>query len=215
MSAIEGTFQYFYCTRSLSGLPHPDVPTRDVTNTQGAGYKTEPHLEKRIENWCRCRAPSIRAAAKRGRRMAAEGGQHYLLLTTRHPHDRCPFVVGVMPFSEKEFGRVLHQHPGRWSDNDFLPYASDERMKLVRFADAFPLSSWMGDEAIHTIPGGQGGRGRVPENLLRQVLKHFSVKPDLTNAFLKNVSALEKHLTETNATEWKEYKSRLPHRGCC
>src|SRR6266545_4401178 len=125
MKTIEGRFQFFYCMRNLAELPHPDVPTRDVTNTYGRGHKTEPHLEKKVENWCRCRARFVTAAVGRARQLAREGGQHYLLLTTRRPSDGKPFVVGVMPFTEKSFGHLRQRHPGRWSKEDYLPYASD------------------------------------------------------------------------------------------
>jgi len=215
MNTIEGRFQYFYCTHSLTSLPHSDVPTRDVTNTRGAGCKTEPNLEKKLENWCRCRALFITAAAKRGRWIANQGGQHYLLLTTRHPHDHRPFVVGVMPFSEQRYSRLLRQYPGRWSEKDYLPYPSDEQMKLVSFGDAFPLSHWMQKENIRSIPGGQGGRGRVPETLLLKILMHFSKLPDQSYEFIKNVKTLEKRLKQFDPVMWREYKSRLPNQRCC
>jgi hypothetical protein len=84
MKAVEGTFQYFYCTRSLSDLPHPDVPTRDVTDTWRRGNKTEPYLEKRVENWCSCRARFITAAAKRANATKARKPQRTrsILLTS-------------------------------------------------------------------------------------------------------------------------------------
>jgi len=214
MIANEARFQYFYCTRSLAALPYPDVPTRDVTNTRGAGYKTEPHLEVRAENWCRCRALFITAAAKRGRKLAAEGGQHYLLLTTRRPEDAHPFIVALMPFSENAFVRLLQRNPGRWSDEDYLPYTSDRRLKLVSFRDAFSLKGWMKNEGL-TTPGGQGGRGIVPDNLLRRAIAHFSTKQDQTKAFLDNVCALETQLKKTDAAHWADYKGRLRDRGGC
>jgi hypothetical protein len=213
VTVVAGTFQYFYSTRELSKLPYPEVPTRDVTNSNKAGYKTEPFLEQRLENWCKCRAIFVTAAAKRSLRMSTNGGQHYLLLTTRHPVSRKPFVVGLMPFVSNRFYRMLRRHPGRWSREDYLPYVSDRRMKLVAFEDAFPLQNWMSQEGNSTIPGGQGGPGRVPNDLLRRVLRHFSVKPDRTNAFLANVRRLKILLRTTDREKWKEYQDRLPTGG--
>jgi hypothetical protein len=154
MKLWDGRFQFFYCTRILAALPHPRVPTRDVTNTHGQGFKTEPHLEEKVENWCPCRARFVTPATLRARELAREGGQHYFLLTTRRPSDGHAFVVAVMPFAEKAFLRLCRRHRERWSDEDYLPYVSDDRMKLVSFESTFSLRNWMKEERLRTIPGG-------------------------------------------------------------
>jgi hypothetical protein len=215
MKIIEGTFQYFYCTSSFGDLPHPDVPTRDVTNTRGQGNKTEPFLERGVENWCPCRARFITPAVKRARKMAGEGGQHYLLLTTRHPDDHEAFVVGIMPFAQESFARLQKRQHDRWSENGYLPYVSDRRMKLVTFEHAFPLAKWMHKEGVRAVPGGRGGRGRVPEQLLAQIVAHFAGKRDRTSAFIANVKALERSLRETNRQAWKDYAGRVGGSGKC
>jgi hypothetical protein len=212
MKPIDGRFQFFYCTRSLAELPHPDVPTRDVTNTHGQNYKTEPYLEKRVENWCPCRARFITPATLRARDLAKEGGQHYLLLTTRRPSDGHPFVVAIMPFAERAFLRLCRCHPGKWSERAHLPYVSDDRMKIVGFESAFSLWKWMKEKGLRAIPGGRGGRGRVPEELLSRIRAHFSAKPDRTRAFLANVKALERRLKNSNPTAWDDYNRRLGRR---
>jgi hypothetical protein len=208
MHTIEARFQYFYCTSSPE-LPHPDVPTRDVTNTRGAGYKTEPYLEERTENWCKCRARFITPAVKRAISSIAEGGNHYLLLTTRHPRDWKPFIVGLMPFSLSAFERLRGRFPNRWSQNTYLPYVSDNRLKLASFQDAFLLTDWMRGEKVDTIPGGQGGRMVVPKDLLQRVVDHFSSIPNHTKAFLENVTKLEKELRQTNPQQWHHYQNSL------
>src|SRR5688572_16408846 len=128
MNISEARFQYFYCTEDLSGLPNREVPTRDVTNTRGAGTKTEPHLEVRAENWCPCRARFVTPWVKRAQNLTGSGDQHYLLLTTRHPQTGEVFVVGVMPYSEDARARLEKRFPGRWHAG-FQPYVSDARMK--------------------------------------------------------------------------------------
>ena len=154
MAGTAGTFQYFYCSKKLSELPNPDIATRDVTNSNGRGHKTEPLLELRLENWCKCRAMFVTAAANRGLRMAANGGQHYLILTTRHPYSRKAFIVGLMPFARKRFDQILRRYAGRWSKENYLPYVADRRMKIISFEDAFSLDEWMGANEECTIPGG-------------------------------------------------------------
>lgn len=58
MKQVVGCFQFFYSSRDPA-LTCPDVPTRDVTNSARAGFKTEPLLEKRLENWCACRKTMV------------------------------------------------------------------------------------------------------------------------------------------------------------
>ena len=207
MNTAEARFQYFYCTKTLGSLPHPDVPTRDVTNTRGAGTKTEPHLEVRAENWCRCRAYFITPAVKRARWLEDQGGRHYLFLTTRRPSDERPFVVGVMPFSTKALQRLMFRFPARWSDETFLPYVSGDELKLVSFIDAYPLGS-------KSVPGGQGGRGIVPEDLLHEVLAHLSAKKDRTEEFLDNVHELESRL-KRSPVRWADYRNRVTKGAGC
>ena len=79
---MEGCFQFFYASQE-STLPHPDVPTRDVTDTWNAGRKTEPHLERMMENWCPCRARFVTAEVRRALELAANGDSHFMILTTR------------------------------------------------------------------------------------------------------------------------------------
>ena len=43
-----GRLHYFYHS------PSSDLPIRDVLGEQGAGCKTEPHLERNAENYCCC-----------------------------------------------------------------------------------------------------------------------------------------------------------------
>src|SRR5262245_29731206 len=99
---MRAIFQFFYSSRE-AGLPFPDVPTRDVTNTHGAGHKTEPNLERRMENWCPCRASMVTKAAKVARNLAIKGERHYLVLTTRDPQTGDALAVGLMPFSPASF----------------------------------------------------------------------------------------------------------------
>ncbi len=148
----------------------------------------------------------VTAAANRGLRMAANGGQHYLILTTRHPCSRRAFIVGLMPFARKRFDQILRRYAGRWSKENYLPYVADRRMKIVSFEDAFSLDEWMSENDKSTIPGGQGGIIRVPDHLLNRVIRHFASKTDRTRAFLSNVRHLENELRQKRPDKWKEYK---------
>jgi hypothetical protein len=92
-------------------------------------------------------------------------------------------------------------------------------MKIVSFEDAFSLDEWMGENDKSTIPGGQGGIIRVPDNLLNRVIRHFASKTDRTRAFLSNVRHLENELRQKRPDKWKEYKrcfvGGLREAQCC
>lgn len=73
----------------------------------------------------------------------------------------------------------------------------------------------MKSEGLTTIPGGQGGRGVVPDDLLQQVLEDFSTKQDQTKAFLKNVAALQTRLRKADPAQWEQYSIRIHRDGSC
>src|SRR6266481_3566531 len=81
---IVGCFQFFYASAEAD-LPNPDVPTRDVTNTWKAGHKTEPFLERRLENWCAYRALMVAPRVREALAITALKGNHYMILTTKRP----------------------------------------------------------------------------------------------------------------------------------
>ncbi len=73
---LKGRLQLYYHSK-LSRLP-----VRDVTNSQGEGPKTEPHLEIGAENYiCSCMQPNIRGFCK--------SDEKYLFLFTNCKNREC------------------------------------------------------------------------------------------------------------------------------
>ena len=78
----KGRLQYFYHS------PSSKLPIRDVMNEQGAGYKTEPHIEMGGENFLKtCFQSSIRSHALTDER--------YLFLMTTCRNQEFPDVYGT------------------------------------------------------------------------------------------------------------------------
>ncbi len=209
---MEAIFQFFYSSK-VTDLLHPDMPTRDVTNSQGAGHKTEPNLERHMENWCPCRARSVSKAAECGQGLAAKGEQHYLILTTKHPTNGKALAVGIMPFSQKHFVAALRKYGERW--NGRLPYVSDESLKICSFSDGFPLDMSKSKDGRKHVPGSRCARVHVPEELLAKILGHFKSKKNKIEEFLKNIHDLEARLKKENPSHYKDYISRNPVGGHC
>jgi len=115
--AQTGRLHFFYHS------PSSKYPVRDVCGEQGHGEKTEPHIEKKAENYCRnCLQGNI-VGFLRSR-------EKYLFLFTtcknpemaRYLNER--FVVGYI-----KKARALWR--GRW--------AVQGALRLVSFEDSFPL----------------------------------------------------------------------------
>jgi hypothetical protein len=203
-------FQFFYSSNETD-LPYRHVPTRDVTNSQGQGHKTEPNLERGMENWCACRPRPITAAAKLALSFEANGTQHYVVLTTRHPQTQEAIAVGLMPFSKKAFTAALGKYRNRWRDR--LPYVSDRRLKLLSFGDAFPLHATKSKDGKRHVPGSRYAPIHVPDELLPKLRQHFASKKNRTNEFLRNVCFLEERLAKENASAFIAYSSRNARRA--
>ena len=210
---MEAIFQFFYSSK-VTDLPHPDMPTRDVTNSQGAGNKTEPNLERYMENWCSCRAQFVSKAAERGRDLSAKGEPHYLILTTKHPKTGTAFAVGLMPFSQNNFAKALQKYEKRWGGR--LPYVSDESLKICPFFDGFPLEMCKSKDGSEHVPGSRYAPVLVrPEKLLVKIINHFKSKKSGIKEFLENVRFLETRLAKENPSDFKDYISRNHADGHC
>lgn len=205
MKKKQGFFQFFYASKK-DDLPCPDIPTRDVTNTCKAGHKTEPHLEKHMENWCPCRARYVRVRVREAQNLHQLGGQHYMILTTNHPENRTGYAVGILVFSKKAYDSVRNRYPNRWKD--YLPYVGSAESKLVSFEDAFHLRQ-------RRLPGKRCGIVNAHDKLLRQIIDHFQTKKDQTDKFLKNVRHLEHWLKKNRPKDWKRYRQRKAGVGNC
>jgi hypothetical protein len=202
---MKAIFQFFYSSK-IKELPHQSVPTRDVTNSCGQGHKTEPNLERQMENWCSCRPKPVTTAAIAAKKLDAKGEKHYLVLTTRHPETGQAFAVGLMPFSEKNHTAALRKYKERWGER--RPYVSDHRMKICSFSDSFPLDENESKDGSKHVPGSRYALVHVPDELLGKIINHFESKKNKTDAFLKNVRALEKILSKTNPEAFQEYRQR-------
>jgi hypothetical protein len=207
---IGGSFQFFYSSRARN-LPNPDIPTRDVTNTAHAGNKTEPFLERRCENWCRCRAQMVTAAVRDAESMVSRAGKHFLVLTTRHPHTGRHYAVGLMEYSSKASEELRSSFRGRW--RGYKPYVADH-CKLVSFKHAYELDSWMKNANTKYMPGKRYGRVKAPLSLLRKIVEHFASLSDETDKFLSNVCFLERILKNNgHSLIWSDYEARVNGRS--
>lgn len=215
---MPGIFQFFYSSCETD-LPHPDVPTRDVTNTWNAGHKTEPFLEERCENWCRCRAQFVTRAAKEGDRVVAAGSRHAMILTTRRPTDGREFAVGFLEYSPQESLALRRRFRGRWKG--YRPYVGSPDSKLVAFSDAFDLHAWMQSRRppVKFMPGKRYGLVvNAPQSLFDAIERHLRGKRDRRTEFLENVAFLARRLQRTAAPAvWHNYDRRvkgLPSSRC-
>jgi hypothetical protein len=206
MKQVVGCFQFFYSSRDGT-LPHLDVPTRDVTNTAHAGYKTEPLLERRLENWCACRKSMVTPRVRDARQVTASGGDHYMILTTKRPGDRHEFAVGLLKFSQQAYRRLLKAHPRRW-DSTHQPYPGDMTSKIVRFTEAYSLKKWMKEAQTDHMPGLRCGIVKAPPDLLDDIIRHFGSLADHRTDFLTNVAYLERKLQQEKPDKWADYQMR-------
>jgi hypothetical protein len=209
MKQVVGCFQFFYSSRDGT-LPHLDIPTRDVTNTANAGYKTEPLLERRLENWCACRASMVTPRARDALSVTAASGQHYMILTTKRPIDGHEFAVGFLKFSRSAYRTLLKRYPMRWNLKH-QPYPGDFRSKLVRFSEAYSLRAWIDARPRRKkyMPGIRCGIVKAPSSLLNDILKHFSALSDRRAEFLANVAHLERQLKRNYPVKiWRNYENR-------
>lgn len=206
MKQLVGCFQFFYSSRDRT-LPHSGVPTRDVTNTAHAGYKTEPLLEKWLENWCACRKTMVTPRVREALNVTSCDGDHYMILTTKRPADGHEFAVGILKFSPVAYDTLLKAYPRRW-DPSHQPYPGDNSSKIVPFAEAYSLKRWMQRANKNYMPGLRCGIVKAPPELLNDILRHFSSLVDRRTDFLGNVAYLERKLKKTKPDKWADYMSR-------
>jgi hypothetical protein len=205
---MEACFQFFFSSKE-ERLPYPEVPTRDVTNAWRQGHKTEPHFERMMENWCPCRAPSVRGSVLRALDALNVGSRHCMILTTNHPHTNQELAVGVLYFSAPGYNRAVARFPGRWSRKKYLPYVGSSGSKLVSFKHAFRLHPWMIANRKH-LPGKRYGivyADSCPD-LVQRIVDHFAGAADQIQRFLINVRHLERRLKRDDPKAWKDYWNR-------
>lgn len=124
-----GRLQFFYHS------PVSDLPVRDVLNKHGQGHKTEPYLEKSAENYCvPCLQKNILGFL--------DSNEKYLFLFTRRSNpgnDRNRYIVGYLTKQRRLLQRRLDK-----KGKEQCHYAVQGPIKLVSFAEAFPLKSLTG-----------------------------------------------------------------------
>ncbi len=113
-----GRLHFFYHS------PSSPLPVRDVLGEQGAGWKTEPYIEKGAENYCReCLPANIRGFLKSREKYL------FLFTTCRDKQSGDVGKVLIVGYIEKERCEL---RPGGF-------YAVLGRTRLVSFAKAYTL----------------------------------------------------------------------------
>lgn len=156
-----GYLQFYYHSKEVP------LPVRDVTNTQGAGWKTEPCIERKAENYCSdCYQTNVNSFAGQDRRYM------FLYTTCRHdgiPQDGDRFISA---FIEKERvlridGRTVVQGP----------------MKIVPFSDACPLEE--------VAPRNLRGAKKLDREQTRRVMEYLDDAPNIYEECVEVVEELE------------------------
>lgn len=113
-----GRLHFFYHS------PSSKLPIRDVLNEQKHGYKTEPYIEKRAENYCvKCYQTNIRGFLKSKEKYL------FLFTTCRYKPSKHLGKVYIVGYIEK---RRHELRPGGF-------YAAIGPLKMFPFNDAWPL----------------------------------------------------------------------------
>ena len=158
-----GRLHYFYHS------PSSDLPIRDVLGEQGKGRKTEPHLERRAENYCcLCWQPNIVSFLK--------SNQKYLFLFTKcarkgseHEGGRC--IVGYI-CKEKCVDRGSF-------------WAVTGETKVYSFDNAFPLSE------VSLARNARHVQRVLTTSQTARVLESFRGKRSILAACLRQLSDLK------------------------
>lgn len=159
-----GRLQFFYHS------PRSHLPVRDILNDQRHGYKTEPHIEKNAENYCRACVPQNIRGFLRGR-------EKYLFLFTRCMNKKMRnsgklFVVGYIVKGDYEL------RPGGF-------YAVIGKTQIFSFEDAYPLRPNGNPRHLRKI------RCRVETDRIRD---HFDGKKNILKECVAEVRKLKRQL---------------------
>jgi hypothetical protein len=169
-----GMVQYFYSD------PDSPLPVRDVCNKQGAGFKTEPHLENQSENYLKaCMQTNIQCAIK--------NGIDYLFLVTMCRNKALPdsfgkqFIVGYLKIEQKLRREVAEKAHS----------AVRGETKVVSYQDAIPVLDLF--DAHFSRPR-ISSHGKFSPELTQQVLDRLKERPNIIQACIAEIIRLDPHL---------------------
>lgn len=161
-----GRLQFFYHS------PRSKLPVRDVRDDQHQGHKTEPHIEKRAENYCQ-------ECIKRNIRKLLESAERYLFIFTRCTNEASHHFgkLHVVGYIVKQ-GYELR--PGGF-------YAVKGETKLYSFNDSYPLDSTRNPRHY---------KKQCNRRMTLRILDHFEGKTNILNQCLSEIKRLKKNLPE-------------------
>lgn len=155
-----GQLQFFY------HAPESELPVRDIVNKE----KTEPHIEKRAENYCNeCYQPNIRGFLKNDSR------RYLLLFTNCRNRDLGEFYNQryIVGYIEKERKLDMGDH-----------WAVQGPTRLVRFEDAIPLADVASSPRYVRMK-------KFDETTTQHIVNHLDSKPDVLDECLEAVEKLK------------------------
>ncbi len=165
-----GRLQFFFHS------PRSRFPIRDLTNEQGRGYKTEPHIEKCAENY------HSECYQKNNIIPFLSSEERYLFLFTTCKNQELEkyynkrFIIGYI-VKEKAIPR---------RDIKGMHYAVQGETKLFSFSDAYPLVKLVGGNKARHIRI----RTLSPEET-RTVLEHFAVRTNIIDRCVKEITRIK------------------------
>ncbi|MFI5362069.1 MAG: methyltransferase domain-containing protein [Elusimicrobiota bacterium] len=172
---VDGMVQYFYAS------PDSKLPVRDVANKQGAGFKTEPHVETGAENF-------IKACVQANMRFAVENGVKYLFLVTRNVNKEMKeyfgrqFVVGYIRIQRK-----LEQTAA--DGKRFVSILG--KTKIVSYEQAVPVKDFPAFKGEHLSRPLINSRGKLDPAQTNNLLRRLEKGKDVSKDFIAEVVRLD------------------------
>lgn len=167
-----GMVQYFYSS------PDSELPVRDVANKQGAGFKTEPHLENGSENF-------LKACTQNNIRYAINNGVDTLFLVTRCANRALKdffgkqYIVGYL--------RIKEVIPRENSEGrEFFAVRGDTR--IVSYKDAIPV---LDEFDAHFSRPRINSHGKLDARQTARLRRRLDRKPNIINACIREIVRLD------------------------